>query len=151
MCEEFDFIYCNKTWQLVDLPQGNKTIFSKWAYKLKPTIDGSTYRYNIGLVAHMFEQKKGVDFHKSFALVVKWGTIHCDVAFAAHQGWKMFHLNVTTIFLNGPLINEMYMTQLEGHIIPRKEYQMHKIMEALYGLHKAPRAWNGKIDTYIQK
>jgi hypothetical protein len=59
MCEKFDFIYCNKTWQLVDLPQGKKTIFAKWAYKLKPTIDGSTYRYNTCLVAHKFEQKRG--------------------------------------------------------------------------------------------
>ncbi len=43
------------------------------------------------------------------------------------------------------------MIQLEGHIIPGKEYQVHKIMEALYGLHQAPRAWYGKINTYIQK
>jgi hypothetical protein len=57
------------------------------------------------------------------------------VAFAAHQRWKMFHLNVTTTFLNEPLTNEMYMTQLEGDIIPGKEYKVHKIMEALYGLH----------------
>jgi len=126
-----------------------KTIFAKWAYKLKPIIDGSTYKYNTCLVVHGFEQKKGVDFHKSFALVVKWGTIHCIVAFVAHQGWKMFHLDVATTFLNGPLIDEMYMTQPKGHIISGKEYQVHKIMEALYGIHQAFRTWYGKIDTYI--
>jgi len=151
MCEEFDFIYSNKTWQLVDLPQGKKTFFVKWAYKLKPTINGSTYRYNTCLVVHGFEQKKKVDFQKSFALVVKWGTIHCIVAFVAHQGWKTFHLDVTTTFLNGLLADEMYMTQPKGHIILGKEYQVRKIMEALYDLHQAPRTWYGKIDKYIQK
>ncbi len=73
------------------------------------------------------------------------------MAFVAHQGWKMFHLDVTTTFFNAPLIDEMYLTQPKGHIILGKEYQVHKIMEALYGLHQALRTWYGKIDTYIQK
>lgn len=82
------------------MPHGKKTIFAKWTYKLKPTIDGSTYKYNTHLIIHGFELKKGVDFHKSFALVVKWGIVHCIVA---HQGWKIFHLDVTITLLNGPL------------------------------------------------
>ncbi len=33
------------------------------------------------------------------------------VALATHHGWKMLHLKMKTMFLNGPIINEVYMTQ----------------------------------------
>ncbi len=84
-----------------------KAIFSKWVYKLKPTIDSSNYRYKARLVASM----------------VKWGTIRCVMALATLQGWKMFHLDVKIAFLNAPLTDEVYMIQPEGYIITGKEFQ----------------------------
>jgi hypothetical protein len=36
------------------------------------------------------------------------------VALATHHGWKILHLRMKTMFLNGPIINEVYMTQPKG-------------------------------------
>lgn len=84
--------------------------------------------------------------------MVKWGTQSIALWHLRHiKDEKMVHLNVTTTFLNGPLTDEMYMTRPKGHIILGKEYQVHKIMEALYGLHQAPRTWYGKINKFIHK
>lgn len=35
MCEEFDFIYCNKTWQLVDLPQRQENHFCQMGLQVE--------------------------------------------------------------------------------------------------------------------
>jgi hypothetical protein len=35
MREEIDSVNRNKTWELVDLPQGHRAITLKWVYKLK--------------------------------------------------------------------------------------------------------------------
>jgi hypothetical protein len=76
---------------------------------LKPTTNRSNYRYKARIVACGFEQKAGVDFHETFASMVKRGMIRCVMALATHQGWKMFHLDVKIAFLNAPLTNEVYM------------------------------------------
>ncbi len=55
-------------------------------------------------------------------------TICCVMALAAHQGWKMFHLDLKIAFLNVPLTDEVYMIQPERYIIPGKEFQVCKLM-----------------------
>jgi hypothetical protein len=93
----------------------------------------------------------GVNFHETFASMVKWGTIHCVTALATHQGWKMFHLDVKITFLNATLTDEVYVIQPKGYIIIGKEFQVCKLMKALYSLCQVPRPWYGRINNYLQK
>jgi hypothetical protein len=90
---------------------------------LKPITDRSNYRYKARLVACGFEQKAGLDFHETFASMVKWGTICCVMALAAHQGWKMFHLDVKIAFLNVPLTDEMYIYSLKDTSFQEKNFK----------------------------
>jgi len=73
------------------------------------------------------------------------------MALVALQGWKMFHLHVKIAFLNAPLTDEVYMIQPEGYIIPGKEFQVCKLMKALYSLRQVSRTWYGRINNYLQK
>jgi hypothetical protein len=73
------------------------------------------------------------------------------MALLALQGWKMFHLHVKISFLNAPLTDEVYMIQPEGYIIPGKEFQVCKLMKALYSLRQVSRTWYGRINNYLQK
>jgi hypothetical protein len=54
-------------------------------------------------------------------------------------------------FLNAPLTDEVYMIQPEGYIIPGKEFQVCKLMKALYSLRQVSRTWYGRINNYLQK
>jgi len=56
-------------------------------------------------------------FDETFAHVVKCVTIHTLIALATQRRWKVKHLDVKTVFLNGMLKEEMYMYQLEGFVI----------------------------------
>lgn len=41
MEKEIDALKRNKTWEIVDLPSGNKCIRNKWVYKLNFNADGT--------------------------------------------------------------------------------------------------------------
>jgi hypothetical protein len=43
------------------------------------------------------------------------------------------------------------MIQPEGYIIPGKEFQVCKLMNALYSLRQVSRTWYGRINNYLQK
>jgi hypothetical protein len=56
-------------WKLVDLLPNTKTIGTKWVLKKKCHPDGSIERYKARLVAQGYTQKKGINFHDTYAPV----------------------------------------------------------------------------------
>jgi hypothetical protein len=58
---------------------------------------------------------------------------------AAQEGWRVHHMDVKSVFLNGDLKEEVYVHQLSEFVIPSKEGNMLRLCKALYGLRQAPR------------
>jgi hypothetical protein len=85
-------------------------------------------------VAKGFEQREGLDFQEIFFLVIKQNIIRSVVALAAHFGWKISQMDVKTMFLNGDIQEEVYLTQLEGFVQTGKEDLVCKLSKTLYGL-----------------
>ena len=54
-----------------------------------------------------------------------------------------------TIFLNGELEEEIYMSQLEGFVESGKEKKVCKLVKSLYGLKQAPKQWHEKFDQVV--
>ncbi|XP_048229252.1 uncharacterized protein LOC8272619 isoform X1 [Ricinus communis] len=54
-------------------------------------------------------------------------------------------------FLNGDLIEDVYVHQPEGFVVKGSEQKVYKLHKALYGLKQAPQAWYSKIDSYFAK
>ncbi len=67
--DSMDNIRKMKTWSLVLLPLGKKTITCKWIYKKKSRVNGTIERFKARLVARGSKQKVGVDFGETFAPV----------------------------------------------------------------------------------
>ena len=51
---EIDSMDENQVWNLVDLPDGHRTIECKWIYKKKIDMDGNVHIYKVRLVAKGF-------------------------------------------------------------------------------------------------
>uniref|UniRef100_A0A2N9EI16 Integrase catalytic domain-containing protein n=1 Tax=Fagus sylvatica TaxID=28930 RepID=A0A2N9EI16_FAGSY len=149
MNEEIASIERNQTWELVDLPNGREVIGLKWIYKTKFNEDGSIQKHKARLVAKGYAQQPGVDFHETFAPVVRMETIRTVLALAAQMELQVFQLDVKSAFLNGDLEEEVYVEQPKGYVKKGKEDRVYRLRKALYGL--APRAWNSKIDSYFRQ
>lgn len=62
------------------------------------------------------------------------------LALAVHKAWEVHHLDVKSAFLNGDLMEEVYVSQPEGFVKKNEEYKVYRLHKAFYGLHQAPRA-----------
>lgn len=78
-------------------------------------------------------------------------TISFLIALAASNDWKVHHLDVKTLFLHGELKEEVYVTQPDSFFIKGSENKVYKLKKALYGLKRAPRAWNEKLNTILKE
>lgn len=151
MNTEMDTIEKNKTWTLTNLPPGQKAIGLKWVYKLKRDPEGNIVKYKARLVAKGYVQKKGVDYEEVFAPVAHLETVRLLLGLSAKEGWEVHHLDIKAAFLNGDLVEELYVVEPEGFMKNGQEQKVYKLLKALYGLRQAPRAWNAKLDKCLKE
>nr|GEW71219.1 putative retrotransposon Ty1-copia subclass protein [Tanacetum cinerariifolium] len=110
---EMQSIKDNQVWELVDLPPNGKTVGSKWLFKKKTDMDCVVHTYKAHLVAKGFTQTYEVDDKKTFSPVADIGTIRILIAITVFYDNKIWQMDVKTAFLNGHLLEVVYMVQLE--------------------------------------
>ena len=96
-----------------------------------------------------FAQVAGIDYGDTFTPVARHDTIRLLLALAGQLGWEVYHLDVKSAFLNGILLEDIYIQQPEGFEIAGKEDQVYKLHKALYGLKQAPRAWFQRLSSTL--
>ncbi|KAI5338481.1 hypothetical protein L3X38_017752 [Prunus dulcis] len=67
---EIQAIERNNTWELVDMPQGEKTVGVKWIFKTKFKENREIEKHKARLVAKRYTKKYGIEYSEVFALVV---------------------------------------------------------------------------------
>jgi hypothetical protein len=150
MKEELDAIERNKIWNPTELPNNKKVINVRWVYKVKLKPGGSIGKHKVRLVMRGFPQKPGLYYFEVFVPVARHETIRLVIAINAKRNWPLMHLDVKSAFLNGPLEEEVYVSQPPGFEKKNQEGMVYKLHKALYGLKQAPRAWNMKIDSFFK-
>lgn len=133
------------------MPTGHKAIGLKWIFKLKKDANGRIVRHKARIVAKGYVQKHGFDFEEIFAPVTRLETERLLLALAAKNGWEVHHLDVKTIFLNGVILEEEYISQPDGFKKERQEHMVYRLLKALYGLRQAPQAWYAKLNRCLEE
>jgi len=63
--------------------------------------------------------------------------LECYLPWLHIKGWKAYHLDLKSMFLNGYLQEEIYVEQLEGFLVKREEEKVYKLKKALYNVKQA--------------
>ncbi|XP_050890020.1 uncharacterized mitochondrial protein AtMg00820-like [Lathyrus oleraceus] len=80
--DELEFIEKNKNWDLVDLPNGMKSIGVRWVFKVKENPNGKIIKHKTGLIAKGFLQRECMDLEEVFASVARIKTIMLVIGIA---------------------------------------------------------------------
>jgi hypothetical protein len=124
---EMDSILSNGTWDLVDRPYDCKPVGCKWVFKKKLRPDGTIDKYMTRLVAKDYTQKEGKDLFDTYSPIARLTTIHVLFSLATSHGLLVRQIDVKTIFLNGELEEEIYMTQPDGFVVKGQEDKVCKL------------------------
>nr|GFB13577.1 retrovirus-related Pol polyprotein from transposon TNT 1-94 [Tanacetum cinerariifolium] len=99
--------------------------------------------------ANGYAQEEGIDIEESFASVARLEAVRIFVAYAAHNSFPIYQMDVKTAFLNGPLNEEVYVAQPDGFVDPDHQEKVYRLRKALYGLKQAPRAWYDELSKFM--
>nr|GEZ06165.1 retrovirus-related Pol polyprotein from transposon TNT 1-94 [Tanacetum cinerariifolium] len=109
-------------------------------------LDNTVIRNESRLVAKGYAQKEGVDFEESFTPVARLEAVRLFITYAAHESFTM---DVKTVFLYGPLKEEVYVNQPDGFVDPYHLDKVYRLNKALYGLKQAPRVWYDELFKFL--
>ncbi|GJR67867.1 copia protein [Tanacetum coccineum] len=105
----------------------------KWIYKVKLDELGGILKNKAQLVACGYHQEEGIIFEESFAPVARLEAIRIFLMFAAHMNMVIYQMDVKTVFLNGNMREEVYVSQSDGFVDPDNPNHVYKLKKALYG------------------
>nr|GEX29086.1 integrase, catalytic region, zinc finger, CCHC-type, peptidase aspartic, catalytic [Tanacetum cinerariifolium] len=107
-----------KVWELVPRPDKVMVITLKWICKVKLDELGGILKNKARLVARGYRQEEGIDFEESFDPVARLEAIRIFLAYATHINMVVYQMDVKTVFLNGNLREEVYVSQPDGFMDP---------------------------------
>nr|GEV36046.1 putative ribonuclease H-like domain-containing protein [Tanacetum cinerariifolium] len=151
MQEELLQFKMQKVWILVDLPYGKRAISTKWIYRNKKDERGIVIRNKARVVAQGHTQEEGIDYEEVFAPVARIEAIRLFLAYVSFMGFLVYQMDVKSAFLYGTIEEKVYVYQPPGFEDPENPDKVYKVVNALYGLHQAPRAWYETLATYLME
>lgn len=71
------------------------------------------------------------------------------IAFTSYMGFKLYQMNVKSVFLNGYLQEEVYVHQTPGFENHEPPDHMYTLDKALYSLKQPPRTWYDRLSKFL--
>ncbi|KAH9668295.1 hypothetical protein KPL70_021361 [Citrus sinensis] len=149
MQEELNQFERNNVWELVPNPEHQSIIGTKWVFRNKMDESSVVVRNKARLVAQGYNQEEGIDFDETFAPVARLESIRMLLAYACHKDFILYQMDVKSAFLNGYIMEEVYVKQPPGFENEKFSDHVYKLSKALYGLKQAPRAWYDRLKNFL--
>jgi hypothetical protein len=92
---------------------------------------------------------KGLDFDETFAPVACLMVITILLAFAASKRFKLYQMDVKSVFLNDIIQEQVFVRQTLGFKNVKYPNRVYKLSNALYGVKQVPRTWYARLKTFL--
>ena len=103
------------------------------------------------LFAQGYTQVEGVDFDETFVPIARLNSICLLMTFACTLKFKLYQMDIKSVFLNEYLHEEVFVAQPKGFEDPHHLDHVYKLKKALYGLKQASRPWYERLMEYLLK
>ncbi|XP_068501178.1 uncharacterized mitochondrial protein AtMg00820-like [Phaseolus vulgaris] len=110
MHEKLNQFVRNDVWSLIPKTAEMNVIGTKWVFRNKSDDSGVITRNKARLFANGYNQAEGIDYDETFALVERLEAVRLLLAFACMSGFKLFQMDVKSVFLNGIVNEEIYVS-----------------------------------------
>jgi hypothetical protein len=79
-------------------------------------------KYKACLVTKGYAHEEGIDYEETFSPSVNMVTFWLVISIVAHFGWKVYQMDVKSVFWNGDLNEEAYLQQPQGFQLLGKKH-----------------------------
>lgn len=86
------------------MPSGRKIIDNKWVFRIKRDQDGNIDKYKACFVIKECSQRKGLDYHETYAPVARLTTIRTLLSIVNKFKFKTRQLDVKNAFLQSLIV-----------------------------------------------
>lgn len=114
---------------------------------MKFKANGDVDKYKARLVGRGFTQEKGFDYEETYSPTARYTTFRVLMSVANQFGYFVDQTDVKSAFLNGHLIEEIYMDQPIG--FEKEKPKVCKLIKSLYGLKQPSRVWNETFHNFM--
>ena len=118
-------------------------------FKNKLNEHGLITRNKEWLVAEGYNQQEGIGFGETYAPVARWEALRLLLAYAYVIDFKLYQMDVKSVFLNGYIEEEFYVSNPLGFKDHKNSNYVYKLKKDLYGLKQAPWQWYGKLSNFL--
>ncbi|CAI7887417.1 unnamed protein product [Closterium sp. NIES-53] len=118
---------------------------SQWVKRPPGSLPALKARY----VAGGFSQRHGVDYFESFSPTPKMTTLRVLLHVAAQQDYELQSLDFSTAFLEGSLLEEIWLRHPPGFTESFTTGTQWSLRRPVYGLRQAPREWHDTVRTTL--
>jgi len=101
------------------------------------------------LVAQGYTQIEDINFDETFVPAVRLEAIQMTLAFTSYKDFKLFQMDVKSVFFNGFIEEEVYVKQPPRFVDPTHPNFVYKLDKTLYCLKQAPRVWYERLSTFL--
>jgi hypothetical protein len=92
---------------------------------------------------------EGLNFGEIFAPIAHLEAIRILLAFTASKGFKLYQIDVKSVFLNDVIQEKVFVRQPLGFENPKYPDRVYKLSKALYELKQASWAWYARLKTFL--
>ncbi|GJW86794.1 retrovirus-related pol polyprotein from transposon TNT 1-94 [Tanacetum coccineum] len=108
MQEELNQFISDDVWSLVPPPENQTVIGAKWVFKNKLDENGVVAINKARLVAQGYNHQEGIDCDDTYTFVARLESIIILLAYDCTYDFKLFQMDVKSVFLNGFINEEVY-------------------------------------------